>query len=88
MDEQLRDLYYSDTLLGLATPKQLALAARESGLALTQAQARDFIRKQAVNQRFRPIARKRLFVPVTADPGTYQIDTLFVKGKPIIVMIE
>jgi hypothetical protein len=29
-----------------------------------------FIRKQAVTQRFRPIARKRLFVPVTADPGT------------------
>jgi len=58
MDEQLRDLFYSDTLLGLATPKQLALAARESGLALTQAEARDFIRKQAVTQRFRPIARK------------------------------
>jgi hypothetical protein len=45
MDDQLRDLFYSDTLLGLATPKQLALAARESGLALTQAEARDFIRK-------------------------------------------
>jgi hypothetical protein len=88
MDEQLRDLFYSDTLLGLATPKQLALAARESGLALSQAQARDFIRKQAVNQRFRPIARMHLFVPVTASPGTYQIDTLFVKGKPVIVMIE
>jgi hypothetical protein len=29
-----------------------------------------------------------LFVPVTASPGTYQIDTLFVKGKPVIVMIE
>jgi len=54
MDEQLRDLFYSDTLLGLATPKQLALAARENGLALTQAEARDFIRKQAVTQRFRP----------------------------------
>jgi hypothetical protein len=51
--------FYSDTLLGLATPKQLALAARASGLALTQAEARDFIRKQAVTQRFRPIARKR-----------------------------
>jgi hypothetical protein len=88
MDDKLRELFYSDTLLGLATPKQLALAARESGLALTQAEARDFIRKQAVTQRFRPIARKRLFVPVTASPGTYQIDTLFVKGKPVIVMIE
>jgi hypothetical protein len=41
-----------------------------------------------VTQRFRPIARKRLFVPVTADPGTYQIDALFVKGNPVIVMIE
>jgi hypothetical protein len=65
MDDKLRELFYSDTLLGLATPKQLALAAREAGLALTQAQARDFIRK-AVTQRFRPIARKRLFVPVMA----------------------
>ncbi len=24
-------------------------------------------------------------MPVTASPGTYKIDTLFVKGKPVIV---
>jgi hypothetical protein len=35
MDDKLRELFYSDTLLGLATPKQLALLADQALSACT-----------------------------------------------------
>ncbi len=75
LEEQLTDLFYGDTLQGLANPKQLAEEAKANNIQITQAIAKEFITKQATAQRFTKIKKERLFVPITAPHWTYQIDT-------------
>ena len=47
LEEQLTDLFYDDTLQGLANPKQLADHAKANNVSITQAIAKEFISKQA-----------------------------------------
>ncbi len=88
LEEQLTDLFYGDTLQGLANPKQLAEEAKANNIQITQAIAKEFITKQATAQRFTKIKKERLFVPITAPQWTYQIDTLKIGKKSVIVLIE
>ena len=82
MEDRLRSLFY-DTFSGLATAKELAAAART-----TQQVAQSFITKQASVQQFRKVDRKSFFIPITAKPGAYQVDLMFVKRQPVLVAIE
>ena len=83
--EHLRGVFYSDELLGLATPSQLSKAA---GVSLKD--ARDFIKHQEVHQRFHALSRAKLFIPVVAEKYTYQIDLLFYGTTliPVLVCVE
>lgn len=82
MEDQLRSLFY-DTFSGLATAKELAEAAHT-----TQKVAKSFITKQASVQQFRKVDRGSFFIPITAKPGAYQVDLMFVKRQPVLVAIE
>jgi len=82
MEEKLRSLFY-DTFSGLATAKELAKEANT-----TQKVAQAFITKQASVQQFRKVNRKSFFIPITAQPGAYQVDLMFVKRQPVLVAIE
>ena len=50
--------------------------------------AQAFITKQASVQQFRKVDRKAFFIPITAQPGAYQVDLMFVKRQPVLVAIE
>lgn len=82
MEEKLQSLFY-DTFSGLATAKELAKEANT-----TQRIAQAFITKQASVQQFRKVDRKAFFIPITAQPGAYQVDLMFVKRQPVLVAIE
>ena len=60
LEEQLTDLFYGDSLQGLANPKQLAEEAKANNIQITQAIAKEFIVKQATAQRFTDKERKTL----------------------------
>ena len=81
-------MFYGDSLQGRANPKQLAEEAKANNIQITQAIAKEFITKQATAQRFTKIKKERLFVPITAPHWTYQIDTLKIGKKSVIVLIE
>ena len=63
LEEQLTDLFYGDTLQGLAYPKQLTAHAQANDVQITQAIANEYIAKQATAQRFTKLKRETLFVP-------------------------
>lgn len=81
----LQGAFYGDESLGLASPELLAKIA---GVSLEQAE--DFIRHQEVNQRFRKLSRSKLFLPITAEPWTWQVDLMFYGTTliPVLVCVE
>ena len=85
--DHLTDLFYND-FQGVATPKELADASRAKGIPLTQKQAKEFLSKQAAVQQFSKVDKKKLFIPITAPPGHYQVDLMFLKQAPVLVVIE
>jgi hypothetical protein len=87
LDDRLRDMYYGDDLLGLATASHLAQYARAHGLDVSLKQARQFINNQESSQRFRPLLRRKYSIPVTGPPGWFQGDLLFYHGKTILVVM-
>ena len=82
-DEKLRSVFYSDELLGLATPRQLAKVA---GVSLNT--AKEFIKRQAVHQRFRHISKTKLYIPITGEKWTWQVDLMFFHDIPVLVCVE
>jgi hypothetical protein len=88
MDERLTELFYDDTLQGLANAAQLRDYAKANDVQITLAQAKAFIAAQATAQRFKKRRKAKLFIPITAPPWSYQIDTLKLAGKSVIVLIE
>jgi hypothetical protein len=82
--ETLKDTFYNE-LLGLASPKELAEAAKVS-----VKEARDFIRKQEVHQVFQKLDKSLFFVPITAKPHTFQVDLMFFGTTliPVLVCVE
>ena len=75
-------------LSNIATPKELADAAKAKGLKVTQAMAKAFLEQQGSIERFRRISKKKFFIPIVAPPFTYQIDTAFIDDRPVLVMVE
>lgn len=81
----LRDVFYGDKVLGIGSPQLLAKIA---GVSLDK--AKDFIKHQEASQRFRKLSRSKLFVPITAEPYTWQLDLMFYGTTliPILVCVE
>ena len=68
----LRDAFYGPEAYGIAPPKVLAKLA---GVSVEE--AKHFIQHWLVHQQFKKIDKQSLFVPITADPHTWQADLMF-----------
>ena len=75
MDEQkLKDIYY-DAETGLGSVDKLYRAAKEFGFTRKHVQA--FVKKQSLNQIFKPVGKRTYFPIWSSVDGSYFADLIF-----------